>query len=193
MLLMPLINLIMLAVMWLCGMLVERAKLQIDHKEPAKSFAQHKKYRRLMGHGIGILALALVVMFFVLALQSIFIGFTVPFWLIMAIIFVPTVPVCVISVRAGQGGALLKVDVTEAAAAENGDIAGNNAMSDDKHWAWGLFYHNPDDPAYFVGDRFGTNLGFNYSRLPVKIGVAIGTAALVACYVWVIAIFQPLI
>ena len=190
-LILPLIDIATLAFMWLTGILVERAKLQIDHKEPIKSFAQHKKYRRLMGHGIGLLTLAMVIMFFVLSLQSIFIGFTVPLWLILAMIFVPSIPVCVISVRAGQGGALLKVDVTETAAIENGDIAGNNAMSDDKYWAWGLFYHNPDDPAYFVGDRFGTNLGFNYSRLPVKIGVIVGIALLAVCYVWAFTIFQP--
>ena len=190
MLMFPLINLALLAVMWLTGVLVERAKLQIDHKEPAKSFAQHKKYRRLMGHGIGLLTLALVVMFFVLGLQSVFVGFTVPLWLLLAIIIAPSMPVCVISLRAGQGGVLLKVDDAEMSAAYNGETAGNDAMDDDSCWAWGLFYHNPDDPDCFVGDRFGTNMGFNYARLPVKIGVAACAAALVACYVWAMAVFH---
>jgi uncharacterized membrane protein len=179
--------------MWLVGAMIERAKLQIDHKEPAKSFAQHKKYRRLMGHGLGFVTFSIVVMMFILGLQSIFIGFTVPMWVIIGIVVVSCIPVCVISVRAGQGGTLLKVDATEAALDDSDNIRGNNAMSDDKYWAWGLFYHNPDDPAYFVGDRFGTNLGFNFSRLPVKIGVIIGVAALIACYVWMIVIFQQLI
>jgi len=192
-LMMPLINLTILAFMWLVGVLIERAKLQIDHKEPAKSFAQHTKYRRLMGHSIGLLTFAIVVLCIVLGFQSIFVGFAVPLWLVMAIIIVPTIPVCVISVRAGQGGTLLKVDVIETDTVENSDITGSNAMSNDKYWAWGLFYHNPDDPACFVGDRFGTNLGFNYSRLPVKICVAIGVAALIVCYVWVILLFQPLL
>ncbi|HHV11047.1 MAG TPA: DUF1648 domain-containing protein [Clostridiales bacterium] len=192
-LLMPIFSIVMVAIMWLTGVLIEKAKLQIDHEEPAKSFAQHKKYRRLMGHGIGLLTVALVVMFFVIGLQTVFVGFTVPMWLALAIIIVPTIPICVISIRAGQGGTLLKVNTTEITAANNNAIAGNNAMSDDKYWAWGLFYHNPDDPACFVGDRFGGNIGFNYSRLPVKIGVSIGIVALVASYIWIIILFQELI
>jgi uncharacterized membrane protein len=189
----PIMSLGMAAVMWLVGVLIERAKLQIDYKEPAKSFAQHKKYRRLMGHGIGVLTLAVVVLFFIVGLQTAFVGFTVPFWCALAIVIAPSILVCVIVIRAGQGGALLKVDVTEISAAANGDVAGAGAMSDDKYWAWGLFYHNPDDPAYFVGNRFGGNIGFNYSRLPVKIGVAIGLAALVATYVWMVVVFRTLI
>ncbi|MDR1135973.1 MAG: DUF1648 domain-containing protein [Clostridiales Family XIII bacterium] len=192
-LLMPLLNIGIVALMWLTGVLIEKAKLQIDHKEPAKSFAQHKKYRRLMGHGIGILTLAMVVLFLVLELQTVLIGFTVPFWLILAIVLVPTALICVMAVRAGQGGTLLKVNAAEMGAAANGDIVGNNAMNDDKYWAWGLFYHNSDDPACFVGNRFGGNIGFNYSRLPVKIGVALGLAALAASYVWTISLFRALI
>jgi uncharacterized membrane protein len=190
-LLMPILNIAMVTIMWLTGALIEKAKLQIDYKEPAKSFAQHKKYRRLMGHGIGLLSVALAVLFFVLGLQTLFVGFTVPMWLALAIVIVPSIFLCVISIRAGQGGTLLKVNATELTAS-NSDIAGNNAMNDDKYWAWGLFYYNPDDPSYFVGDRFGGNIGFNYARLPVKIGVSIGIAALIASYVWMIVLFQTI-
>jgi uncharacterized membrane protein len=189
-LIMPLLNIGVVALMWLTGALIEKAKLQIDHKEPAKSFAQHQKYRRLMGHGIGILTVALSVLFFILGLQTVFVGFALPLWLTWATVIAPSIAVGVISVRAGQGGALLKVNATEITAAANGDMVGNNAMSDDKYWAWGLFYHNPDDPACFIGNRFGGNIGFNYARLPVKIGVALGIALLVASYVWVMTLFQ---
>jgi uncharacterized membrane protein len=190
---MPLVSIGMIALMWITGAIIEKAKLQIDYKEPAKSFAQHKKYRRLMGHGIGILTVALAVLFSALGLQTACIGFTVPFWLALTIGIVPSIAVGAIAVRSGQGGALLKVSATEISAAANGNMAGNSAMSDDKYWAWGLFYHNPDDPACFVGDRFGGTIGFNYSRLPVKIGVALGIAALVASYAWIITLFRMLI
>jgi uncharacterized membrane protein len=189
----PIMNLGTVALMWLVGVLLERAKLQIDYKEPAKSFVQHKKYRRLMGHGIGVLALAMAVLFFIAVLQTAFAGFIVPLWWLLTIIIVPCIYLCVAAVRAGQGGTLLKVDVTEVTAAANGDIVGNSAMSDDRYWAWGLFYHNPDDPACFVGNRFGGNIGFNYSRVPVKIGVALGLAALVVGYVWMVSLFLTLI
>jgi len=54
----------------------------------------------------------------------------------------------------------------------------------DKHWFWGMFYHNRDDPAYIVRSRFGTNIGFNYARLPVKIGITILLLVLAAIYAW---------
>ena len=187
---MPIFNICTVAFMWLMGVLLERAKLQIDHNEPEKSFVQHKKYRRLMGHGLGVMAAGIAVMFAGLGLQTVFVGFILPFWLLMVLVIAPSTYLCVVAVKAGQGGVLLKVRDTEIHAGAGGDIAGNNAMSDDRFWAWGLFYHNPDDPACFVGDRFGTSLGFNYSRLPVKIGVTIGVAALVACYVWIIALIR---
>jgi uncharacterized membrane protein len=192
-LLMPLLDLGAVALMWLVGAIIEKAKLQIDYKEPAKSFAQHKKYRLLMGHSIGILTIALSVLFFILGLQTAFAGFTVPLWLALAIVIAPSIAVCAIAVRAGQGGTLLKVNAAEITAAANGSIVGNSAMSDDKYWAWGLFYHNPDDPACFVGNRFGGNIGVNYSHLPVKIGVTLGITAFVSLYAWMVVLFQSLI
>jgi uncharacterized membrane protein len=88
---------------------------------------------------------------------------------------------------------LLKVNASEISYTANGDIAGSNAMSDDRLWAWGLFYHNPDDPACLIGDRFGGNIGFNYSRLPVKIGVTIFVAVIAASYIWMTLLFTSLI
>jgi uncharacterized membrane protein len=56
---------------------------------------------------------------------------------------------------------------------------------DDKFWKLGTFYCNPDDPAFIVEDRFGFNLGFNYSRFPVKVGIAALIFSLAALYAWV--------
>ncbi|MCL1975419.1 MAG: DUF1648 domain-containing protein [Firmicutes bacterium] len=185
---MPLFSLGMVVLMWLCGILIERAKLQIDHNEPVKSFAQHKKYRRLMGHGIGAMTVSVVVTFAITFMQSLFVGFNAPLLLLLAPVLVVTVLLCVVAVRAGQGGVFLKVEVPNTPV-DSGNIAANNAMSDDKYWAWGLFYHNPNDPAYFVGNRFGINIGFNFSRLPVKIGLAVCFVLLVGTYVWMTILF----
>ena len=192
-LLMPIINLGTVIFMWLIGVLIEKTKLQIDHNEPAKSFAQHKKYRRLMGHGIGFLTASSAALLLISGLMSIYPNFNVPFWLILGLGLFPCLPVIIIAVRAGQSGTLLKVDASEISAAANGSLVSSSKMSDDRLWAWGLFYHNPDDPAYFVGDRFGGNIGFNYSRLPVKIGVIIFFVALAAIYIWMTLNFTSII
>ena len=179
----PIFNIAMTAIMWLGSVVTEKTKLQIDHNEPAKSFAQHKKYRRLMGHGLGICALGIALMFGVLSLVDLFPAFKPPLSAIMMFVIVPCIPVVAISIRAGQGGVLLKVSEAELTAATGGET-GSHTVSDDRFWKWGMFYYNPDDPACFVGDRFGSGLGFNYARRPVQIGMALLLLALVATYIF---------
>jgi uncharacterized membrane protein len=194
-LLVPLMGLGIVALLWSIGILIEKAKLQIDFGEPAKSFAQHKKYRRWMGHACGVLAVGIAVMILLSGLGTAMPGFTVSLWLPLGVVTVSAIPIFVVSIRAGQGGALLKVSAADLSAAVVGADGGTGDAnaSDDDCWAWGLFYHNPNDPAYFVGNRFGVNIGFNYSRLPVKIGVATAVAALAACYIWLTGLFVSLL
>jgi uncharacterized membrane protein len=184
--LMPATNLGLVATMWLGNFMFVRAKLQIDQQSPALSFTQHRLYRRRMGHGLGVLALGLAIMLALLGLQS-FYDFTVPAWYFVAIIALST-PVVVISIVSGQGGCKIKPKKILGELAGGKPSTDSTAVSgrgDDKHWALGIFYHNPADPAMIVEDRFGNNLGFNYSRLLVKIGVAVALLALVALYAWV--------
>ena len=190
---MPIINLGIFLFTWFIGVLIEKTKLQIDHKEPAKSFAQHKKYRSIMGHGLGFFSVVFVFMFFISGLMPLYPDFTVPLWLTMSLGIGSCLPICIIAVRAGQSGVLLKVSTIEVSAAFGDDLEKNSAMSDDRLWIWGMFYFNPEDPAYLVGDRFGGNIGFNYSHLPVKIGAAILLAALVVCYIWMTWFFISII
>jgi hypothetical protein len=45
--------------------LQDAGTVPLSRNEPAKSFAQHKKYRRLMGHCIGVVAVALAAVLFI--------------------------------------------------------------------------------------------------------------------------------
>ena len=188
---MPLLNFAMLLLMWLVNIMFVRAKLQIDPQNPALSFAQHHIYRRRMGHSLGFLALCMIIMFVLMGFMSIFPGFDFPFWLMMAIIIVPTILIIVVSVTSGQGGFRIKPKTIPYISADEHNSQFNKVpgRGDDKYWAIGMFYHNPDDPSVFVEDRFGNNLGFNYSRLSVKIGVVILALALIATYAWITAAF----
>jgi uncharacterized membrane protein len=138
-------------------------------------------------------------MLLLLGLQASIAGFTAPMGLLIATVIASCIPICAVSLRAGQGGALLKVSASELPAAEasadgaGGDATGDADASDDGFWAWGLFYHNPNDPSYFVGNRFGVNIGFNYARLPVKIGVAAAAAALALSYIWLTNLFVSML
>lgn len=187
-LMMPLINLGTVAILWLSAFMFVRAKLQIDPQNPVLSFTQHKIYRRRMGHSLGFLTLGLAAAFVFLGFKSIWPELYVPFGLMMVLLLLPAVPVIVVPVVSGQGGGKIKPKTLPAESAGSSgmrtDSANTHGRGDDRRWALGMFYHNPDDPAYIIEDRFGSNLGFNYSRLPVKIGVVLCLSAIAAFYVW---------
>ncbi|MCL1792434.1 MAG: DUF1648 domain-containing protein [Oscillospiraceae bacterium] len=192
----PLLNFAMLAIMWFANVMFVRAKLQIDAQNPEISFAQHRIYRRRMGNSMGFMTLGIVLAIILPGFLTVFPDLNFPFWIIMVLVFVPMVPLIAVSIASGQGGCRIKANM--AALAQNPEkpdtgksgFEGVSGRGDDKYWAIGMFYHNPDDPAIIVEDRFGNNLGFNYSRLPVKIGVALLLLALAAMYaaitIWLI-------
>ncbi|MCL1788973.1 MAG: DUF1648 domain-containing protein [Oscillospiraceae bacterium] len=188
--LLPVTNLFMLMMMWVVGFMYIRAKLQIDPQKPALSFAQHRVYRRRMGHSIGFLALGLVILFALLGFMSVFEGFTLSFAAIIAIPIVASIPIIIVPIYSGQGGCKIKLDADEMqnnVTPENMSVSPAQGLKsgDDKHWKLGTFYYNPDDPAHIVEDRFGFNIGWNYSRLWIKITAAVLIIGIVALYVWV--------
>ena len=188
-LMMPLVDLFTLAICWLSGIAIVKAKLQIDPVRPALSFAQHRLYRKYMGHGLGFLTLVTIASIMLPGLKTIMPELDVPFWPIIVMVTVAVVPLLVIVVRSGQGGCKLKLKNPPPEPGDS-DSRGMDARTatpgrgDDRNWVLGMFYYNPDDPAILIGDRFGTNLGFNYARLPVKIGVAAALALFVVGYAW---------
>lgn len=45
----------------------------------------------------------------------------------------------------------------------------DNATDDDRHWIWGIFYHNPNDNHLFVNNRVGMNMTLNLAKTSGKI------------------------
>ncbi|MCL2088193.1 MAG: DUF1648 domain-containing protein [Oscillospiraceae bacterium] len=184
-LMMPLINLGTTALMWMTGFMIVRAKLQIDPQNPALSFAQHRIYRRQMGHSIGFMTLGLAAMFAAFGCMSIFPDLQISFWAVIVLPFATMIPLIVVPFKSGQGGGRIKPKNIPAVLEGDNTPEKDSGRGDDKYWALGMFYHNPDDPAYIVEDRFGLNLGFNYSKLPIKIMVALGIIGFVVFYAWI--------
>ena len=67
--------------------MIIKAKLQIDPQRPKLSFAQHRLYRRRMGHGAGFLTLGLTAGLALIGLMSVWPDISLPFWLIMTVLF----------------------------------------------------------------------------------------------------------
>jgi uncharacterized membrane protein len=187
-LLFPIISFISSAFVFLAGVIFEKSKLQIDPKNPALSFAQHRMYRRRMGHCLGFLSLSVSAVFLLNGIPSIWMGLSGPVWTWIPFLpgIIPLTVLCVVSVRAGQGGCKLKPKSNDTGGFnENNQQFVRAGRGDDKYWALGMFYHNPDDPAHIVEDRFGSSLGFNYSRPIVKTVTALVFITVIIGYVWV--------
>jgi len=189
---MPLINLATAFLMFLLGTMFVKAKLQIDPQNPSLSFAQHRIYRKRMGHSIGFLTLGLTIGLALIGLKSIWPDLSIPFWLIIALLFIPPMCLIFVSILSGQGGCRIKPPIIAKESPMNtsdmSTLDNTFGRGDDRFWVLGMFYHNPDDPAYIVEDRFGSNLGFNYSRLTVKIGAGLLLLLLLAVYLWITAL-----
>ena len=196
---MPLVNLGLLALMAVSGIMVVKTKLQVSPENPALSFAQHRRYRSLMGHCMGFCTLCLIVMCAFISLPVLWPGTTVSAVPILLISGAACAPLIIVGVKVGQGGCRLKPVITPADAMAAGfDPATATSPSvpgrdDDRFWVLGMFYRNPQDPALLVEDRFGTNVGFNYARTGVKVGVAVLALLIIGVYVWTAIAVLPLI
>ena len=180
----PLINLGTLLLMFVTGIAFVKAKLQIDPQNPALSFAQHRSYRKLMGHAFGFLTFGMALLMAIVGLPTVFEGFKIPFGVVIMLILLPTAGLIGVVLYAGQGGCKLRPKVMDGEPSAQAGKPGAPGRGDDQYWALGMFYHNREDPAIVVEDRFGSNLGFNYARLPVKIALGIFLAAFAAGYAW---------
>jgi len=191
-LMVPLMNLALLAIMLPVGIMIERAKLQIDPSAPRKSFAQHRAYRSRMGNAMGFLILSMILLIGLVGLPILFpvspaLGGGIFRIAMVVLIVIPLIVLVAVVLKTGQGGCKVKVDVDESAT-ENESISAEKSKAygrgDDKYWIIGTFYYNPDDLAYIVEDRFGTNIGFNYAKRLVQLGTVLLVLGLVAIYVW---------
>lgn len=51
----------------------------------------------------------------------------------------------------------------------------------EKHYKWGMFYYNPDDPTVLVEKRYGVGVDFNYATWQGKTFVVVVLAIIIGC------------
>ncbi len=183
---MPIIGLMTASVFALGNIAVYKMKLQVSTQNPALSFAQHRLYRRLLSHYLGLITLATVLGTALMTPTTVGLAQMrpAPFYIGLVVYLLLTiVPIVVIYLKAGQSGSKLKPAIQpedETTPAPGARVSGQD---DDRFWILGLFYYNKQDPSLFVEDRFGLNVGLNYARPAAKVFVLLMAAALVATYV----------
>ena len=78
----------------------------------------------------------------------------------------------------GQGGSRLRI---KSERKNDGSEEKVEIRDDDKHWKLGMFYYNPDDPAFIVEKRFGIGWTNNWAR-PISWVITIGFIVLTIAF-----------
>ncbi|MCF7886244.1 MAG: DUF5808 domain-containing protein [Candidatus Marinimicrobia bacterium] len=149
--------------------IIRNAKQNISAKKPEKSKQQNIIFRRRWSLFIFI-ALAVTLLCFLLLN---FIKLNIIPWdysqfekvsVILAFIIVGGS--FTLSILMGQSGSRIKIKQNETGSTYDD-------MDDDKHWKFGIFYYNPEDPAMFVEKRMGVGWTFNFANIKALLLVSI--------------------
>ncbi|HEV2405144.1 MAG TPA: DUF1648 domain-containing protein [Ktedonobacterales bacterium] len=139
--------------------LVQRSRYDIDPADPQASSAQQRGFRVRWGRALLLFAALTNITLLLGALLM---------WQILpanrpgtfAILLAPEAVILLgafgLAIVTGQGGARLRV-------ARSGGTTGLVHRDDDRYWKGGLFYYNPDDPAFLVEKRFGVGWTVNFA------------------------------
>lgn len=164
--LLPIVQLIITAFMFLLYQAVGWAKLQISTINPVDSKERNRIFRFRWGANIvflNILILLFISLLNLYVLQIIQINILVLLYTQPMLVIAILIDILLMAIWTGQGGSRIHLQ-TNRSSADN-----VSALDDDKFWLGGLLYFNPGDPALFVEKRFGIAWGMNYGNIKAYI------------------------
>ena len=178
-LVLPLIQLIILALMLVSNHGIKMAKQKLNVKKPKVSRAQNIAFRYVMSKFLFVTSIACTAL--MLAIQCFMVFNLQDGNIIMILTGIMIVPIIVgslyIAIRYGQGGERLKINENE------GQIKLGDSYDDDHFWKAGLFYYNPKDSAVWVEKRFGIGMTLNFGSpggILIIVGLLLATVLMVA-------------
>ena len=173
---MPLIELFMNNIFFLCYKIIGWSKKQINAYNPEESKIRNKLFRHISSiyitfTSIGMTILLSLIDFQIMNIISISNNTLLYFSLIFTLLIV--VITIVLGLKVGQGGSKLKLKYTN----ENKNDFINK--DDDDHWILGnTVYYNKEDPSLFIEKRFGIGWTINAGR-PLGLAIYIVTILLI--------------
>lgn len=178
---MSIVELFMTAFMFGTYKIIGRSKQEINPENAEVSKEQTRLFR--YSWSIFVLVMAVFTNLIFTYVQFIILGIikmnNTFIFVIMGVIMIYTLISVVISIKIGQGGSKIKVNVKS-----DENIYSNR--NDDKYWKLGSYYYNPDDPSLFVEKRVGIGWDFNYARPAAKIIMAFIILTIIATIVIVV-------
>lgn len=169
-LIMPVMQLFLLALFVFINVMIGKAKQQISAENPGKSAKQSHIFRRRWSMFLIITGTLLIVLFGIIQLSFIYpIDNYVLMFGSIGISGVTIIGAIILAFTTGQGGSRVQVEK---------DISGNKIdRDDDRYWKLGQFYFNRHDPAVFLEKRFGVGWTSNFAN-PVTWLLLLGLLAI---------------
>lgn len=174
----PLMNLIMGSIVAGMALLIARAPLSLRRDPSPEERRAQLGFRRATVHMLSGTALLCTAMLGVIGYESLRTalgerqGLGPAVWWVTGLMLVFVLGYTVrLMVFHGQGGAR-----------REGRAAGaplTDGLADDRHWKWGVFYINREDPAVLVEKRFGIGYTVNFGN-PMGIGLMVLLLVLLA-------------
>ncbi len=151
-----------------------RMHTPLDPAFPRTSSVQQRVFRRRIVIAAGVMGITtalslLTAELMVLDVLSLQIGG----WGIVLFPVLGLVVTTVIVARTGQLGSRVQVEAAE-------QPTGVVARDDDRFWKGGVFYYNPDDPAFWVPKRFGVGWTLNFAHPGSWVVIAVILLAVVS-------------
>jgi uncharacterized membrane protein len=169
---MPIISIINLLLFAGIYFVIKRAKQQTTSNYPEKSKLQDRKVSYLWSGYIVILAFILSAFFVIISLKiDQLINLSGELFTIINIA-VPNIALfgaIILAIKTGQSGSRLKFNTVETA-------SNYNIADDNSYWKLGMFYYNPDDPAFMVPKRIGIGWTLNFGH-PISFIILIAVIA----------------
>ncbi|MCX7710042.1 MAG: DUF5808 domain-containing protein [Clostridia bacterium] len=137
---------------------IGKAKQQIDVSHPEESIETNRIFRYRWSAFTVFSGLALVIMFGIMQLTIVGIIKNTLSMIVVPLGFsgIIVIAAIVLSITTGQGGSRIRLPFSKYNGYVNRD--------EDRHWKWGVFYFNPDDPSIFVEKRFGIGWTNNFAN-----------------------------
>lgn len=139
---------------------VKRSKRTLDPQNLEKTTVQNAKMRYWWSifAVFGGMFTMLLIGFMVVSIFTVMSGLVITIVSIsFTVVFMAAA--IIIAVKVGQSGSRLDADKPD-------NVAKSTMLNrkDDRHWKYGMFYFNPDDPAVFVEKRFGIGFTNNWAK-----------------------------
>ncbi|EJO5347888.1 DUF1648 domain-containing protein [Clostridium botulinum] len=156
---MPLMELFMTCILFLCYKIIGWSKKQISAVNPEESKIKNKLFRRILSIYTTFSSILMVIFLSIMNFQIMKVitidNMFITYLSLIFTLFIVVIPI-ILGIKVGQGGSKLKLKY------KNENKTNLINKDDDNHWIFGnTIYYNKEDPSLFIEKRVGIGWTIN--------------------------------